>query len=76
MPKTGTMMIALGVFLGAIVPAAAYGERAAPYGLYTPAPPTVLTPPGPYNHPCYTSYTRRERDKGIRHWTGICRPSG
>lgn len=75
MPKTGTIRAALGVFLAAILTAALY-ERAAPYGLYTPPPSTILTPPGLHTPPCYASLTRRERDKGLRHWSGMCRPWG
>jgi hypothetical protein len=74
MPKTGVMtMIAYGFFLGAALPATAYDGRPVPYGLYTP-PPAALISPDPRRPPCYASYTRRERDKGIRHWTGLCPP--
>jgi hypothetical protein len=75
MPKTGMTMIAAGIFLGVALPAAARENRPVPYGFYAP-PSAAFISPNPYRPRCYASYTRRERDKGIRHWTGLCRPWG
>lgn len=75
MTRTGVTMFALGMLLGAIPPAAAYEGRPVPYGYYSP-PPAALISPNLHRHRCYASYTRRERDKGVRHWTGLCRPWG
>lgn len=72
MPKTGAIIVALGAFLVAAPPALA--QSFAFYGAYAPPPPPPAGVfPLYYGPPCYVTLTGREREKGIRHWTGWCR---
>ena len=70
MLRTGATIIALGVFLTAAPPTLAQGF--ATYGGAYPAPPGAGFSTPHYGPPCYASITKRERDKGMRHWTGLC----
>lgn len=73
MQRTSAIIVALGAFLAAAPSTLAQGLP--PHGAYAPPPPAGFSPPY-YGLPCYAATTRRERDKGIRHWTGWCRYQG
>ena len=70
MLRTGATIFALGVFLTAAPPTLAR-EFPAYGGAYPPPPGAGFSTPY-YGPPCYASITKRERDKGMRHWTGLC----
>lgn len=68
MLKTALPVVALGMLLLAIPASKA---EIAPQTYFAPPPPVVVAPSG-YAPLCYRTYTRRESDKGFRHWTGLC----
>jgi hypothetical protein len=73
MQRTGATIIALGAFLTAASPTLAQGFG--PYGAYPPPRPAGLSPPD-YGPRCFRYFGKRNRDKGIRFWTGQCRHWG